>query len=306
MKVLVTGGCGFIGSHITDKLIEDGHEVMVVDDLTTGNKDNLNDAAAFTDCSINDSRFEEAVAEFKPEAIIHQAAQVSVPRSIEDPLKDEEINVRGSLSVIQAAQKHGVRKIVFASSAAVYGNPEYLPVDLAHPAKPLAPYGVSKLSVEKYLDMAHKLYGIDYTILRYGNVYGPRQDALGEGGVIAIFAEAFSKGQAPAIYGDGEQTRDFIYVEDVAAANVKALTSGHNQVLNVSSNEKITIKELFFLMNEISGNDFSPEYREERSGDIRESVLCNKETISALKWEPAVSLPKGLESTLDFYKKTTR
>lgn len=306
MKVLVTGGCGFIGSHIVDKLIEDQHEVMVVDDLSTGSRQNLNSNATLIDCSINDDRFEQAVSQFRPEAIIHQAAQVSVPRSIENPFRDEEINIKGSLYVIEAARKYGVNKVVFASSAAVYGNPEFLPVDISHPAHPLSPYGVSKYSVEKYLEMANKLYGLNYTILRYANVYGPRQDALGEGGVIAIFANALSRGEAPSIFGDGEQTRDFVYVKDVAEANVKALTSGDNRTLNVASNDKISINELFFLMNEISGNTLTPAYKEERSGDIRESVLSNKETISALKWEPVVSLPNGLESTLAFYKKTTQ
>ncbi|KZZ85064.1 NAD-dependent epimerase/dehydratase family protein [Bacillus sp. SJS] len=306
MKVLVTGGCGFIGSHIVDLLVQEQHDVMVVDDLSTGKQQNVNQKAQYMVSSINAPEFDAAVEKFKPEAIIHQAAQVSVPRSIDNPFKDEEINIRGSLSVIESAKKHGVRKIIFASSAAVYGNPEYLPVDADHPTKPLAPYGVSKFSVEKYLQMAQSLYGIDYTILRYGNVYGPRQDALGEGGVIAIFAEALSRGEAPFIFGDGEQTRDFVYVGDVAQANVKALTSGDNKILNVSSADKITIKELFFLMNEISGNSLEPIFKEERSGDIRDSVLSNSDTILALDWNAEVNLPQGLANTLEFYKSASK
>ncbi|WP_241156731.1 NAD-dependent epimerase/dehydratase family protein [Bacillus sp. FJAT-42376] len=306
MKVLVTGGCGFIGSHIVDLLVQEQHDVMVVDDLSTGKQEHVNPHAQYVVSSINAPEFDAAVEKFKPEAIIHQAAQVSVPRSIDNPLKDEEINIRGSLQVIESAKNHGVRKIIFASSAAVYGNPEYLPVDTDHPTKPMAPYGVSKFSVEKYLQMAQSLHGIDYTILRYGNVYGPRQDALGEGGVIAIFAESLGRGEAPFIFGDGEQTRDFVYVQDVARANVKALTHGDNKILNVSSADKITIKELFFLMNEISGNSLEPIYKEERSGDIRDSVLSNSDTILALDWNAGVSLPQGLANTLEFYKSASK
>lgn len=306
MKVLVTGGCGFIGSHIVDLLVQEQHDVMVVDDLSTGKEQNVNKEAQYIVGSINSPEFDAAVEQFQPEAIIHQAAQVSVPRSIENPFTDEEINIRGSLHVIESAKKHGVRKIVFASSAAVYGNPEYLPVDVNHETKPMAPYGVSKFAVEKYLQMAQILYGIDFTILRYGNVYGPRQDALGEGGVIAIFAEAFGRGEAPFIFGDGEQTRDFVYVGDVAKANVKALTSGDNRILNVSSADKITVNELFFLMNEISGNSLDPVYKEERSGDIRDSVLSNSDTILALDWNAEVTLPQGLANTLEFYKSASK
>ncbi|MRX73672.1 NAD-dependent epimerase/dehydratase family protein [Bacillus lacus] len=304
MKVLVTGGSGFIGSHIVDKLIQDHHEVLAVDDLSTGHKSNLNEKASFVHCCINSSEFQKAVESFKPEAIIHQAAQVSVQKSIHDPLKDEEINIRGSLNVIECAKKYGVKKIVFASTAAVYGNPVSLPIGLAHPIQPLSPYGLSKFTVEGYLKLTSELHGISYTILRYANVYGPRQDANGEGGVIAIFAEALSKGTAPKIFGDGEQTRDFVYVEDVAAANVKALEAGENTTLNISSNDKISINELFFLMNEISGSSFQPDYQAERSGDIRESVLSNEESKKVLNWEPVVSLPKGLQLTMDHYKKT--
>lgn len=302
MKVLVTGGSGFIGSHIVDQLIKENHQVLVVDDLSTGHKKNLNQEAEFSQCSITSEKLLSIFNEFKPEAVIHQAAQVSVAKSIEDPIKDEEINIKGSINVIQCAVNSGVRKIVFASSAAVYGNPEYLPVNLDHPVKPLAPYGLSKYTVENYLDMMSNLYGFSYTVLRYGNVYGPRQDANGEGGVIAIFAEALSKEEVPFIYGDGEQTRDFVYVEDVASANIKALSNGDNKIYNVSSNQKVSINELFFLMKEISGQSYDPIYKEERNGDIRESVLENKETLRDLSWSQTVALPEGLKKTLQFYK----
>jgi UDP-glucose 4-epimerase len=302
MKVLVTGGCGFIGSHIVDLLLKENHEVIIVDNFVTGHKRNVQHDVSIVDCDINDPLFEQVIADFRPNAIIHQAAQVSVPKSCQDMLYDEQVNIRGSLNVIEQAKKYDVQKIVFASSAAVYGNPQHLPIDVGHPVNPLSPYGVSKLAVEKYLQMAHSLYGIQYTILRYANVYGPRQDALGEGGVIAIFSEHLSKGQTPVIYGDGEQTRDFVYVEDVAKANVQALTYGDNQILNVSSGTKISINQLFKEMCQIEGLDIDPIYKEEREGDIRDSVLCNELTKKSLHWEPETSLRTGLEKTLNFYK----
>lgn len=302
MKVLVTGGCGFIGSHIVDKLIHEKHDVYVVDNLVTGNIKNVNPKVPIMDCDINSELMEKVIQDFQPEAIIHQAAQVSVAHSINDMLYDESVNIHGSLKIIDLAKKYNVKKIIFASSAAVYGNPVSLPVGLDHPTNPLSPYGVSKLSVEYYLKMANETFGINYTILRYANVYGPRQDANGEGGVIAIFSDALAKGNSPTIYGDGEQTRDFIYVEDVADANVKALTKGHNQILNVSSGEEITVNNLFEEMQKAAGTKLTVIYEEERSGDIRKSVLCNKVTKEQLDWNPSTSLFAGLQNTLNFYK----
>jgi len=302
MKVLVTGGCGFIGSHIVDKLIGEKHDVYVVDNLVSGHKRNVDPSVQIMDCDINSDLMEKVIQDFQPEAIIHQAAQVSVASSINDILYDENVNIRGSVNLINLAKKYGVKKMVFASSAAVYGNPVSLPVDLTHPTNPLSPYGVSKLSVEYYLKMASQTFGLDYTILRYANVYGPRQDAHGEGGVIAIFSDCLANGKAPTIFGDGEQTRDFVYVEDVAAANVSALSLGHNQTLNVSSGEEITVNKLFETMQEAAGTSLEVNYKEERSGDIRKSVLCNKVTKEQLNWNPKTSLLEGLQNTLNFYK----
>lgn len=302
MKVLVTGGCGFIGSHIVDKLMAENHDVYVVDNLVTGNKNNVNPKVPIMDCDINSELMEKVVQDFQPEAIIHQAAQVSVAHSINDMLYDESVNIHGSLKIIDLAKKYNVKKIVFASSAAVYGNPVSLPVELDHPTNPLSPYGVSKLSVEYYLKMAKETFDIDYTILRYANVYGPRQDANGEGGVIAIFSDALAKGNSPTIYGDGMQTRDFVYVEDVADANVRALTMGHNQILNVSSSEEITVNSLFETMQKVAGTNIAVNYEEERNGDIRKSVLCNKTTKEQLDWVPSTSLFVGLQNTMNYYK----
>ncbi|WP_017726143.1 NAD-dependent epimerase/dehydratase family protein [Halalkalibacterium ligniniphilum] len=298
-RVLVTGGCGFIGSHIVDKLIEKGYEVGVVDNLSTGKLENITDKnVSFYDCDIVTHELQDVVADFDPAFIIHQAAQASVPVSINDILLDADVNIRGSINLIDAARKNNVEKIVFASSAAVYGEPKYLPIDENHPINPQSPYGLSKHTIEQYLKMANHLYDIDYTILRYSNVYGPRQDAKGEGGVVAIFADKLSRGENPIIYGDGKQTRDFVYVEDVAVANVAALHSGSKKVLNISCSTKITIKELLNKMTDLAETDIEAIYEKEREGDIRSSILENAETIKQLQWAPKTSIQLGLEQLM--------
>ncbi|MGP4079009.1 NAD-dependent epimerase/dehydratase family protein [Pseudalkalibacillus sp. R45] len=303
-KIMVTGGSGFIGSHIVEELLDEGHEVIVVDNFSTGKKENLNkkDVSVF-DCDIRSQKLEEIIRENSPEYIIHQAAQSSVPISINDFLYDHDVNIKGSLNIIDLARKNGVKKIVFASSAAIYGNPVSLPVNEKHPVNPLSPYGVSKLTIENYLKISKELYGLDYTVLRYGNVYGPRQDAQGEGGVVAIFADRIMKGEVPYIHGDGNQTRDFIFVKDIARANVSALKNGNGAHLNLSSNTEITINKLFGTMSKLSGKEIKPRYTDARSGDIRESVLCNKSAIEKLQWEPIYTLEDGLRMTLDHYMK---
>ncbi|MEK3857183.1 NAD-dependent epimerase/dehydratase family protein [Cytobacillus sp. FSL H8-0458] len=302
-KVLVTGGCGFIGSHIVDLLIDQGYEVIVVDNLRTGNINNINvNKVKFYEMSILDEKLTEVFEKHQPHYVIHQAAQVSVSESIVDIMQDEEINIRGSLNVIENAVKYNAQKVIFASSAAVYGTPEYLPVDTNHVVEPLAPYGVSKYTVERYLRMFKKLHGLDYTILRYANVYGPRQDAKGEGGVVAIFADKITTQEELTIDGDGEQTRDFVYVTDVAKANVKALKSGDNRILNVSREEKVSVNELYKIMAELSSYSKEPNYGPERKGDIKHSILSNGETIKELNWKPDVELPAGLKHTLESIK----
>ncbi|PLR75938.1 UDP-glucose 4-epimerase [Bacillus sp. V3-13] len=302
-KVLVTGGCGFIGSHIVDGLLQKGYQVAVVDNLLTGKKENIKGKPVkFFECDILDERLFTAFEDFKPDYVIHQAAQVSVSESIADIVKDADINIKGTLQVIEASRKQKVKRVVFASSAAVYGNPDYLPIDLDHPTLPMSPYGLSKLTVEKYLELTKSLFDLDYTILRYSNVYGPRQSVEGEGGVIAIFSDLISKNINPTIHGDGEQTRDFIYVSDVAKANINALQANKTGTFNVSSSQAITINDLFFTLINFSGQKLQPNYTEERKGDIRSSVLCNKLTQQELGWEPSVSLEVGLKATIEYFK----
>lgn len=300
---MVTGGCGFIGSHIVEKLLDNQYEVIVVDNLKTGKLENIDlTRVKFFRCDITSLDFNKVVSETIPDYIIHQAAQVSVPESINDIVYDTDVNIKGSINVINAAKDNGVKKIVFASSAAVYGEPQYLPIDIEHPINPLSPYGLAKYTVEKYLKIAKDCYGIDYSVLRYSNVYGPRQDAKGEGGVVAIFAERINQSKELVIYGDGKQTRDFIYVEDVANANVKALEKGSGHILNVSTSQRISVIDLFNLMKEYGGASIKPTHCEVRDGDIKHSVLCNKLTIDELDWKSSYSLNEGIKKTVEHYK----
>lgn len=301
-KILVTGGCGFIGSHITEQLVELGYHVLVVDNLATGSLKNIDqNKLVFFKCDILDNQFSDIFNQFKPNYVIHQAAQANVTKSINNFLYDESINIQGTLRVIELSRKYNVKKIIFASTSAVYGDPIYLPMDTSHPNKPLSPYGASKYAAELYLELAKNLFEIDYTVLRYGNVYGPRQNPALEGGVVAIFSNLISQGIRPQIYGDGEQTRDFIYVGDVVSANINALKHGSGEVLNVSSGNQISINELFKLIKLISNSNIEPVYLHARPGDIKHSLLCIKKTLNLLKWEPKTSIEDGLFKTLSFY-----
>ncbi|WP_214480831.1 NAD-dependent epimerase/dehydratase family protein [Bacillus sp. SM2101] len=302
-KIMVTGGCGFIGSHIVDQLLEQQYEVVVVDNLSSGRLDNIpsNKVELFV-CDVTSAEFHEVVQKAKPDYIIHQAAHVSVVNSTVNMMHDAEVNIKGSLNVIEAAKRFKVQKIIFASSAAVYGETQYLPIDIYHPTKPQSPYGLSKWTTEEYLKMASKYYGVKFSILRYSNVYGPRQNYLGEGGVVAIFANQMSNHEEINIYGDGEQTRDFIYVKDVAAANIRALKNGDGLVLNVSSTMPVTINHLFKKMTALLDYKQEVSYQNSRKGELANSVLCNKSTEEHLSWNLSYSFQEGLKETIDYYK----
>lgn len=300
-KVLVTGGAGFIGSHIVEELLTNNYEVAVLDNLSSGKLSNIEveKVKYYEGDIVNEQFVNNAVSEFKPDYIIHQAAQVSVVESVKDILNDEQINIRGSLNIINAARLNNVERIVFASSAAVYGNPQYLPIDESHPTHPMSPYGLSKLTVEKYLEIANSLYGLNYTILRYSNVYGPRQDAKGEGGVISIFVDKLMNNEQFIVYGDGEQTRDFIFVKDVAKANVKALSSiPSTSILNVSNNNEISINKLITELSNLANYVAEVNHVPERDGDIKVSTLANDSIKAVLDWTPRYSLNEGLVRTI--------
>ena len=305
MKVLVTGGAGFIGSHIVDQLLAEGHQVVVVDDLSTGSLDNVNPQASFVRLSVLDGELLGLFEREKFDAALHLAAQTIVGSSLEHPDIDARVNVLGTLQVLEGCRQHGVERIIFASTAAVYGDVTELPVPEEAPGQPASFYGLSKLTAERYIQMYHALYGLNYLILRYANVFGERQGDRGEGGVVSIFAGCLCRNNRLNIYGDGGQTRDFVYVGDVAAANVAAVTTPQtNRILNISSQTETSVNELASLFAEIAGEAACPAYHPARSGDILRSTLRNREACAALDWQPRIGLREGLERTYKALRRT--
>ncbi|RJQ24494.1 MAG: SDR family oxidoreductase [Peptococcaceae bacterium] len=301
MRVLVTGGAGFIGSHVVDVLVSAGAQVAVLDDLSTGRFENLNPGANFYRGSIEGAELVELIERERPAVVFHQAAQVDVQRSLREPLADVKTNISGTLNLLEVCRRFGVKKVVYASSAAVYGNPSYLPVDEKHPVEPLSCYGISKYVPELYLETYRHLYGLNYTVLRYANVYGPRQDVQGEGGVVAVFTWKLLRGESPCIFGDGEQTRDFIYVKDVAAANLAAIDGGNGMVLNISTGAPVSVNTLFAGLKEITGSPLGAVYGPPRPGDITHSYLSAERAGAAVGWSPRYSLAEGLRETVAHY-----
>uniref|UniRef100_A9AAL6 NAD-dependent epimerase/dehydratase n=1 Tax=Methanococcus maripaludis (strain C6 / ATCC BAA-1332) TaxID=444158 RepID=A9AAL6_METM6 len=290
MKILVTGGAGFIGSHIVDLLVENGHDVSILDNLSTGNKKNLKVLAKFINGDILDKNLD--LTGF--ECVIHEAAQINVRTSVENPVFDANINILGTINILEKIKEYDVKKIIFSSSGgAVYGEPEYLPVDEKHSLKPLSPYGLSKFCAEEYIKLYNRLYDIEYCILRYSNVYGERQDPLGEAGVISIFIDKMKKGESPVIYGDGNQTRDFVNVKDVARANLMAL-NWKNETVNICSGKEISINELFKIISSEIGFDKNPIYEKEREGEVYR-IYIDYEKAESLGWIPEVELKNGIK-----------
>jgi len=290
LKILVTGGAGFIGSHIVDILIENGHDVSILDNLSTGNEKNLNSKAKFIKGDILDKNLD--LTGF--ECVIHEAAQINVRTSVENPTLDGNINILGTINILEKIKEYNVKKIIFSSSGgAVYGEPEYLPVDEKHSLKPLSPYGLSKFCAEEYIKLYGRLYGIEYCILRYSNVYGERQDPLGEAGVISIFIDKMKKGESPVIYGDGNQTRDFVNVKDVARANLMAL-NWKNDIVNIGSGKETSVNELFKIISSEIGFDKDPIYEKERDGEVYR-IYIDYEKAKSLGWMPEVELKNGIK-----------
>lgn len=268
MEVLVTGGAGFIGSNIVDGLIEEGHKVIVVDNLSTGKKENLNEEAEFYQLDIRDQELEKVFEENNITHVIHHAAQIDVQHSIKDPLFDAQNNILGTINVLEIAKEYEVEKLIYASSAAVYGEPDYLPVDEEHSIKAMSPYGITKHTPEHYIKMYSELYDLKYTIFRYSNVYGPRQDPKGEGGVVSIFVDKMLAEERPVIFGDGQQTRDFIHVYDIVKANLLALEKGDNILVNVSTESRDSVNDLVDYLNEILPYNLEAINEKARKGDI--------------------------------------
>ncbi|MGM0904478.1 MAG: NAD-dependent epimerase/dehydratase family protein [Bacillota bacterium] len=288
MKVLVTGGLGFIGSHIVDRLIADGHEVVVVDNLVSGSRQNLHPQAKFYQMDIRDQKIETVFLTENPDCLIHQAAQVSVQKSMDDPLYDGSLNIIATINLLNACKKAGVKKLIYASTAAVYGVPEDLPIKEDYKIRPLSFYGLSKATCEEYIQLYCKMHEINFTILRYANVYGPRQSKDGEAGVITIFINQLMNKKPIYVYGDGKQTRDFIYVKDVAKANILALTRANNQTINISSNIELSLNNLIQELTVHFGRnkDIKINHLDKRLGDISRSCLSNVKAKIDLTWEP--------------------
>ncbi|MBN2853822.1 MAG: NAD-dependent epimerase/dehydratase family protein [Clostridia bacterium] len=300
MKVAVIGGLGFIGSHIVDSLISDNHEVYIYDNLSNGNIDNKNEkATVFIGDILEISDLNTFFERVKPDLVCHHAAQIDVQTSMKHPKMDASINVMGTINVLDMCVRHHVKRIVYASSAAIYGNPHYLPVDEKHPLNPESFYGLSKAIPESYIRLYARNNHFSYGILRYANVFGPRQKAEGEGGVVAIFSSLMTEGKDCFIYGDGNQTRDFIYVKDIAKANVLALQSDKSFTVNISTNKEITVNELFQIMKQTYDYQKQANYREARTGDIVNSYLSNKEAFDIIGFEPAYSVVEGIKEMAD-------
>jgi len=303
MEVLITGGAGFIGSNIVDGLIIEGHKAIVVDNLSTGKKENLNEKAEFYQLDIRDQELEKVFEKNEISHIIHHAAQIDVQHSIKDPLFDAQNNILGTINVLEMAKKYEVEKIIYASSAAVYGEPDYLPVDEEHSIKAMSPYGITKHTPEHYIKMYNELYDLKYTIFRYSNVYGPRQDPKGEGGVVSIFVDKMLTEERPVIFGDGEQTRDFIHVYDIVKANLLALEKGDNILVNISTESRDSVNDLVDYLNEILPYSLEAINEDARKGDILHSSLANGKAKELLGWTPDYDLRAGLEQTVEYYSK---
>ncbi len=303
MNILVTGGAGFIGSHVVDSYIELGHNVIVVDSLLTGSLENLNPKAKFYKIDIRDDKIEEIFKSEKIDAINHHAAQMDVRKSVEDPIYDADVNIIGSLKLLQLGVKYGVKKFIFASTGgAIYGEQDYFPADEEHPTRPLSPYGVAKLTVEKYLYFYKEVHGLNYIALRYANIYGPRQNPHGEAGVVAIFTSKMLKGEQPVINGDGLQTRDYTYVGDVVRANVLALNYDKSDVFNVGTGIETDVNTLFHKLKALTGANCEEFHGPAKPGEQRRSVISYEKIYKTLGWKPEVSLDEGLKLTVEFFK----
>lgn len=303
MKVLVTGGAGFIGSNLADALINEGHEVVVVDNLYMGQMENINPEAKFYLMDIRSAELAKVFKHEKIEVVYHQAAQMDVRKSVDDPMFDAGVNVLGTLNLLQNSIQNKIKRFLFASTGgAVYGEQDYFPADEEHPTRPCSPYGITKLTVEKYLYYYNLVFGLNYTILRYANVYGPRQNPHGEAGVVSIFANRMLSGEQPIINGDGKQTRDYVYVGDVVRANLLALEKGLNDIFNVGTGIETDVNEIFNGINKAVGNNTPEKHGEAKVGEQLRSVVSYEKAKKSLRWEPEIDLKTGLNKTVEYFR----
>ena len=304
MKVLVTGGAGFIGSHVADALAAEGHEVHVLDDMSSGKLENIGPDTILHELDIRDESAAALFDRHSFDVLVHHAAQMDVRRSVADPSFDADVNLRGFLNLMEAGRKAGLSKVVFASTGgAIYGEPDYTPQDEKHPLRPLSPYGITKLATEKYLYFYEQEYGIPYVALRYGNIYGPRQNPHGEAGVIAIFIDRLLTDRQPVIYGDGEQTRDYAFVGDVVKANLAAVAYNGSGVFNVGTGRETSVNTLFRLLRDEIAPDVPEHHEQGKPDEQRRSVLDYAHIQSVLGWSPEIEIQQGLSATVEWFRK---
>jgi UDP-glucose 4-epimerase len=305
VRILVTGGAGFIGSHVVDAYIAAGHDVAVLDNFSTGNESNVNPAAETHRVDLRDqANVERVISSFRPEIVNHHAAQSEVPKSVANPTFDAEVNIVGGLNVLKACVDHGVKKVIFISTGgALYGEPDVVPADEDHLVRPLSPYGTSKFCFEQYLGTFNRLFGLEFTTLRYANIYGPRQDFYAEEGrVVAIFASRMLEGKPVTIDGDGDQSRDMLHVGDAATANLAALERGSGGTYHISTALPVTVNDLFRKLALLTGYELAPNTGPRRKGDVYRIVLDNSRARRELGWEPRVGLEEGLSLTVDYFR----
>lgn len=304
---LVTGGAGFIGSHLVDRLLSMDYKVVIVDNLSTGKLKNLNPAATFHHVDITHNSVFEVFQREEPDLVFHMAAQTSVPRSTKDPVMDGEVNVLGTLRLLEAARHSGIEKFIFSSSGGtIYGEPESIPCTDQHPVAPLSPYGLSKYLGEQYLELYRRLHRLSYVSLRYGNVYGPRQDPHGEAGVVAIFTQTMLEGKQPQIFGDGNQERDFVSVEDIVEANILAIHRGDGTAYNIGTGQGTSVMQIFELLKSIIMYKWDPERGPSRPGEVYKISLDSTRAAQELGWTPQVSLEDGLRKTVESFRQAAR
>lgn len=307
MKILITGGAGFIASNVADAYLADGHEVAILDSLITGFRHNIPSQAKFYEADIRDAdAVAKAFDDFKPDAVSHHAAQLDVRKAVSDPVFDADVNIGGGLNVLLSAVRVGSQRIIFSSTGgAIYGEPEYLPVVETHPCRPESPYGLTKFAYENYLRIWSNLHGITPIVLRYANVYGPRQTAHGEAGVVAIFAGLLLENKPCKIFGDGTMTRDYVYVGDVVNANRAALTKGNNEIVNIGTRQQTNTREVFDAVRAAVGTGpEEPEYLPERPGEVKKIALDNDRAYKVLGWRPEVGFREGVKRTVDAMKQS--
>lgn len=303
MRILVTGGAGFIASHVADAFVAAGHQVAILDDLSSGQRENLNARATFYQLDVRDAGVADVMRRERPEVLCHHAAQIDVRRSVADPIFDAQVNLLGLLNLLEHGRQQGLKRVLFSSTGgAIYGNQDVFPAPETHQTAPLSPYGIAKLASERYLFFYSSTYGISYAALRYGNVYGPRQNPHGEAGVVAIFAEKLLRGEQPIINGEGKQSRDYVYVGDLVRANLAALTAEFCGAVNLGTGIETDVNTIFHHLRTLCGSNAPEQHGPAKPGEQMRSVIDSTLAQRVLGWRPQVSLEEGLRETLAFFR----